>query len=109
MSRKSFTERFNNELTGKNSNNPISQTQVNKNRLAKIINNKLYILNDKSLKDEITKNLKDNKLSLPKLTNLNTQLDFIENNPADCVSYYSNLYFMFKLRNPFSHHNVPMY
>jgi hypothetical protein len=109
MSRKSFTERFNSELNGKNTNNPISQTQVNKNKLAKIINDNVYILNDKSLKDEITKNLKNNKLSLPKLKDLNMQLDLIKNNPSDCVSYYSNLYFMFKIRNPFSQHNVPMY
>lgn len=103
MSRKSFTERFNSEVGS------ISQTQVNKNKLAKIINKKLYILNDKTLHNTIVKDLKDNKLSLPKLKELNTQLDFIKINPSDSVSYYNNLYSMFKIHNPFSQHNVPMY
>ena len=103
MSRKSFTERFNSEVGS------MSQTQVNKNKLAKIINDKVYILNDKSLHDAIIKNLKANKLSLPKLKDLNTQLDLIKHNPSDSVSYYNNLYSMFNVRNPFSQHNIPMY
>ena len=151
MNRKSFTERFNSEVGS------MSQTQVNKNKLAKVINSKLIILNDKTLRDTIVKNLKENKLSLPKLkeldtkvdtivlqyitdTNsklyilndkllhnkiakslkdnlltlkelkdLNTQLDLIIRYPSDSVSYYNNLYFMFKIRNPFSQHNIPMY
>ena len=74
-----------------------------------MINKKLYILNDKTLHDTIVKNLKENKLSLPKLTYLNTQLDFIKHKPSDSVSYYNTLYFMFKIHNPFSQHNVHMY
>jgi hypothetical protein len=106
MSRKTFTGREISELTGSNS---ISHTQISKNTLSKKIKSKLYILNDKSLRNKITEKLENNKVSLPNLRFLYQQLISIQENPADCVSYYSNVYSMFKLSTPFSQHNIPMY
>jgi hypothetical protein len=74
MIRSTFERRLNTELTGSNTTSALSQTQVNKNKLAKAIHKKLYILNDK-LKDKIAKDLKDNKLSLPKLRELDIQVN----------------------------------
>jgi hypothetical protein len=79
MIRSTFEKRVNIEL----------QTQINE--LSNSIQYNLYMVNDQSLKNEIFKNLKRNKLSLKQLKIINSLLFLIKDNPSNTLLYYNNL------------------
>ena len=76
-----------------------------RNNLVKLINANVYLLEEvdvkQSLKTAIKTKLSLNTLSLDQLTTLSELIMAIVNKPNDSVGYYTDIYHMLNLRNPF--------
>ena len=84
-----------------------------RNNLVKLINAKLYLLEEVDVKQSLITAIKTklslNTLSLDQLKKLYELIMAIEKKPNDSVGYYSDIYHMLNLRNPFPAENIGIY
>ena len=84
-----------------------------RNNLVKLINAKLYLLEEVDVKQSLITAIKTklslNTLSLDQLKKLYELIMAIEKKPNDSVGYYSDIYHMLNLRNPFPARNIGIY
>ena len=99
--------------TGLESGRTTTTKKQDKDKLAQKIIAKLSLLKEfdvkQSLKTTITTKLSEDKLSLIQLKELHDLLMAIKKTPNDSVGYYSDIYHMVDLRNPFPTGNIGVY